>query len=276
MIDHSLLHPAMTDEEIQAGLDICKKYRVATACVKPYSIAQARESLDGSGVGVCAVIGFPHGNSTTGIKVAETEDAMNLATKGRGGAAAAAEIDMVINIGKALSGEWSYVREEIQLINDVVTGRGGLLKVIVEIGHLPDPAIVKLCQICVDVGVAFIKTSTGYAFGYHDDDRTKLVVRGANIRVLELIRDTLFEANNNNNNNKSNKNDKARVEIKAAGGVRTLDHLLVVRALGVTRVGATATVAILEEAIKRGIPENEPVDVPLAFLSDGSFKPLGS
>src|SRR5882672_4915071 len=111
MIDHSLLHPTMTDDDIRKGCELARKYDVATACVKPYSIQLARELLAGSSVLVCPVIGFPHGNSTTASKVREAEEAA-----GAGGA----EIDMVINIGKALGGDWAYVGDEIKAINDVV------------------------------------------------------------------------------------------------------------------------------------------------------------
>ena len=116
MIDHSLLHPTMTDEQIAAGCDLARRYDVATVCVKPYAIGLAREMLGGSDVGVCSVVAFPHGNSTTAIKVAETEDAL---------AAGATEIDMVVNVGKVLGGDWDYVREEIRAINQAVTSQGG-------------------------------------------------------------------------------------------------------------------------------------------------------
>ena len=155
MIDHSLLHPTMSDSEIASGLAIAAKYKVATACVKPYAIPQALAFLKGTGVDVCPVIGFPAGNSTTDVKVFEATRAAELGGK---------EIDMVINIGKALSGDWNYVRAEIQATNSAVVAKGAILKVIFENDYLRQEEIVKLCEICSDIGVAFIKTSTGYGF----------------------------------------------------------------------------------------------------------------
>src|SRR5438067_8112340 len=139
MIDHSLLHPTMTDEEIRQGCELARRYDVATACVKPYSIPLARDVLSGSDVGVCPVIGFPHGNSTTMIKVKEAEAAAQ---------AGGSEIDMVINIGKALGGDWGYVSDEIRAINQVVVGNKAILKVIFENDYLQDSQIIRLCEIC--------------------------------------------------------------------------------------------------------------------------------
>ncbi|KAL1964280.1 hypothetical protein VTN77DRAFT_7100 [Rasamsonia byssochlamydoides] len=228
MIDLSLLHPTMTDADVVAGLAMSKQYNVATACVKPYHVPLAREHLAGTSVGVCPVIGFPHGNSTTNIKVLEAREAAK---------AGGSEIDMVVNIGKVLSGEWEYVANEIKAINDAVTAEGAILKVIFENDYLQDEHIVKLCQICSDIGVAFVKTSTGY--GFVKQSTGDYNYKGATLPHLALMRKTC----------------SPNVQIKAAGGVRTLDDLLRVRALGVTRVGATAAVAILEEAKRRGIGE---------------------
>ncbi|KAK9357934.1 deoxyribose-phosphate aldolase [Lipomyces starkeyi] len=226
MIDHSLLHPTMTDEEILRGLEIAKRYQVATACIKPYAIPLAKKVLEGSGVLVCPVIGFPAGNSTTQVKVFEAERAAQEGGK---------EIDMVINIGKALGGDWDYVENEIKLINEAVVGLGAILKVIFENDYLEDEHIVKLCQICTKNSVAFVKTSTGYGFvkqpsGYYS-------YKGATLPHLKLMGANLPK----------------EVELKAAGGVRTLDDLLIMRSLGVSRVGATATSVILDEAKARGI-----------------------
>src|ERR1044071_6482761 len=132
MIDHSLLHPTMTDEEIRKGCELARKYEVATACVKPYAIPLARAVLAGSQVGVCPVIGFPHGNSTTAIKEREAEE-----TARAGGS----EIDMVINIGKALGGDWDYVRDEIKAVHTAVVANGAILKVIFENDYLRDDQI---------------------------------------------------------------------------------------------------------------------------------------
>lgn len=225
MIDHSLLHPTMTDAEIIAGCEVAKRYSVATACVKPYSVAQVREILAGSGVGVCAVIGFPHGNSVPAIKVAETQQAI---------ADGATEIDMVINIGKALGGAWDYVADEIGAINAATVAGGALLKVIFETDYLEDAHIIRLCEICSEKQVAFVKTSTGY--GFVKQPNGFYAYQGATEHNLKLMR----------------QHSAPEVQVKASGGVRTLEGLLWARALGVTRVGATATAAMLDEARARG------------------------
>ena len=206
-----------------------------TACVKPYSIPLAREVLAGSHVGVCPVIGFPHGNSTTANKVREAEEAA------QGGGS---EIDMVINIGKALGGDWAYVADEIKAINTVVVANGAILKVIFENDYLQDAHIIRLCAICSEIGVAFVKTSTGYGFVKQADGSYNY--KGATVAHLKLMR----------------RQCPPSVQLKAAGGVRTLDDLLLVRSLGVSRIGATATAAILDEAKRRGIGEK-----PVTFES---------
>lgn len=231
MIDHSLLHPTMTDAEIQTGLELSRSYNVATACIKPYSIQHAQRILNGSDVKICAVIGFPHGNSVTTIKVMEAAMAMR---------EGAHEIDMVINIGKALSGEWDYVRDEIMKVNAAVIKEGGILKVIFENDYLGDHEIVELCKICTGLQVAFVKTSTGYGF-VKQKEGGMYNYQGATMPQMKLMRETCGE----------------KVQIKAAGGVRTLDDLIRVRAAGVTRVGATATASMLEEAKKRGIGKED-------------------
>lgn len=233
MIDHSLLHPTMTDADILAGLKIAKEHKVATACVKPYLIPLARKELAGTDVLVCPVIGFPHGNSTTEIKVQEAAAAAQ---------AGGQEIDMVLNVGKVLGGDWEYVSREIDAINRAVVQRGAILKVIFENDYLQSEHIVKLCEICTELNVAFVKTSTGYGFVKQADGSYNYL--GATVQDLKLMR----------------KHAGPKVQIKAAGGVRTLDDLLHVMSLGVTRIGATATVAILEDAKRRGIG-NEPVEV---------------
>src|ERR1044071_57401 len=139
MIDHSLLHPTMTDADIRKGCELARQYDIATACVKPYAIPLAREVLAGSHVAVCPVIGFPHGNSTTANKVREAEEAAQ---------AGGSEIDMVINIGKALGGDWTYVSDEIQAINSVALANKAILKVIFENDYLQDAHIIRLCEIC--------------------------------------------------------------------------------------------------------------------------------
>jgi deoxyribose-phosphate aldolase len=225
MIDHSLLHPTMTDEIIADGCALALRYDVATVCVKPYATATTRDLLVGSAVGVCAVIGFPHGNSTPRIKFAET---LHVIADG------ATEVDMVINIGKALGGDWDYVSEEIRAVNHACQTQGALLKVIFETDYLQDEHIRRLCHLCSEHGVAFVKTSTGY--GFVKQPSGDYNYRGATDHVLRLMRES----------------SAPEIQIKAAGGVRTLDDLLRVRGLGVTRVGATATAVILDEAKARG------------------------
>ena len=225
MIDHSLLHPTMTDEDLHQGCMLAKKYNVATVCIKPYAIKESLDWLKGSDVMVCAVIGFPQGNSTTAVKVFETEQAC---------IDGAQEIDMVVNIGKVLGDDWQYVEDEIAAIVSVTKKYNAALKVIFENDFLPDDKFkIKLCQICSKLKVDFVKTSTGYGFVKGADG--KYSYEGATEHDLILMR----------------KHSAPEVQIKAAGGVRTLDDLLKVKALGVTRVGATATAAMLEEAKKR-------------------------
>jgi deoxyribose-phosphate aldolase len=227
MIDHSLLHPTMTDEQLRHGLAIARRCECATACVKPYAVPMSVAALGGSGVAVCAVAGFPHGNSHVGLKVAEAERAI---------LEGATEIDVVINIGKVLGGDWGYVSDEIKTVNAACTTRGAMLKVIFENDYLPDAHIIRLCELCTEHGVAFVKTSTGY--GFVKQPNGDYNYRGATDHHLQLMR----------------KHSGPRVQLKAAGGVRTLDDLLRVRALGVTRIGATATETILAEAMRRGLP----------------------
>lgn len=226
MIDHSLLHPTMTDKEIVDGCLLAENYKVATVCVKPYAITNAKEILKGSGVGVCSVIGFPHGNSKLEIKLKETETAL------RDGAD---EIDMVINIGKFLSGDVEYVANEIKELNNLVITDNCLLKVIFENDYLTDQQIIRLCEICSAIKVAFVKTSSGYGFVKQPDGSYNY--KGATDSHLKLMR----------------KYSSPEVQIKAAGGIRTLDDLLRVKNIGVTRVGATATSNILDEAKLRGL-----------------------
>ena len=226
MIDHSLLHPTMTDDDISKGCALAKKYNVAAACIKPYCIPLVRDLLADSEVRVCPVIAFPHGNSMTSIKVEEAEAAVR---------AGGQEIDMVVNIGKVLSADWAYVSEEIKAINDVVTANRAILKVIFETDYLHDDHIMRLCEICSEHQIAFVKTSSGY--GFVKQSNGMYSYQGATDHHLKLMR----------------KHSSPSVQIKAAGGIRTLDDVLRVRELGVTRVGATATETILEEAKRRRI-----------------------
>jgi deoxyribose-phosphate aldolase len=226
MIDHSLLHPTMTDDILVAECQVARTHDVASVCIKPYAVSLACDLLAGSDVEVGTVIGFPHGNSRVDLKIRETELAL---------VDGASEIDMVVNIGKVLSQDWDYVQAEIKVLNDVTIGAGAILKVIFENDYLPgDRYIIKLCEICSDVGVAFVKTSSGY--GFIKQANGTYAYDGATDHDLALMR----------------QHSAPEVQVKAAGGVRTLDDVLRVRALGVTRIGATATEIILADAKKRG------------------------
>ncbi|MCR9064256.1 MAG: deoxyribose-phosphate aldolase [Cytophagales bacterium] len=225
MIDHSLLHPTMTDDDLRKGCADAIKYDVAAVCVKPYFVKETAEILAGTDVKVCSVIGFPHGNGTIQAKVYETR----LACKD-----GATEIDMVVNAGKVLGEDWRYVKKEINAINKECLKHGAILKVIFENDFITqDKHKIKLCKICSIVGVAFIKTSTGY--GYVKLPSGDYNYKGATEHDLILMR----------------KHAAPEVQIKAAGGVRTLDGLLRVKELGCTRLGASATASIMAEARER-------------------------
>jgi len=227
MIDHSLLHPTMTDAELEAGCRLAAEYKVASVCIKPYFVARAVELLRGSGVLVGAVIGFPHGSSCTESKRYETELAC------RDGAA---EIDMVINIGKALSGDWDYVQRDVQAVCDEAHRHGAKVKVIFENDYLTqggaglssDDFKRRLCELCETAGADWVKTSSGYGFVKQPDGSYNY--KGATEHDLALMRASV----------------SPRVQVKAAGGVRDLDGLIKVRDLGATRCGATATAAMLD------------------------------
>jgi deoxyribose-phosphate aldolase len=226
MIDHSLLHPTLTDQELIAGCQLARKYDVASVCIKPYAIPLAKEQLKGSDVFVSTVIGFPSGSHKIEVKVQEAELALD---------DGAIELDMVVNIGKALSRDWDYLRTEIKAINDVAVRRKALLKVIFETDYVAqDELRIQLCRICTDLAVAFVKTSTGYNYVRQPDGL--MVYAGASDHVLQLMR----------------RECPPSVQVKAAGKVKTLDDVLRVRSMGVTRIGATTTAEILEEAKKRG------------------------
>jgi deoxyribose-phosphate aldolase len=214
MIDHSLLQPTLTDADLEAGCKLAREFGVASVCIKPYAVKAAAGWLAGSGVAVGTVIGFPHGGHLTRIKVAESEAAMD---------DGATELDMVVNIGKVLSGDWSFVRDDIAAVVAAAHRRKALVKVIFENCYLQNEHKEMLCKICGEVGADFVKTATGYGeYGALDDD-------------LRLMR----------------RCSPPHVQVKAAGGVRTYDRLLQVRDLGVTRVGATASKPILDECRAR-------------------------
>ncbi|KAG8994562.1 hypothetical protein FRB90_000396 [Tulasnella sp. 427] len=223
MIDMSLFHPEMTDDDVRQGLQTARTYEMAAACVKPDTIPMAVEELQGSSVLICPVIGFPDGDSTTAVKVFEAQEAVEAGGK---------EIDMVINLGKALDGDWDDVEDEIRQVNDAVTSKGAILKVVFEAKH-----VIRICKICSKIGVAFIKTTTGYGLVMQPDGfYTHTGTTWQHFRLMK----------------------------EHAEGVRTLDDLLKVRAIGVTRVGTTVGPAILAEAENRGIG-GEPTAVQVSL-----------
>ena len=211
MFDHSLLQPQLTDADLERGCQVAREYDVASVCIKPYAVRDAVRWLAGSSVLVGTVIGFPHGGNRTTVKMHEARDAI---TDG------AVELDMVVNIGKVLSGAWDYVAEDIRAVTAFAHDRGAKVKVIFENALLKDEHKIKLCEICGAAGADWVKTSTGYAES------------GATIEDLKLMR----------------AHSPPHVQVKAAGGVRSFETLMAVRAVGVTRVGATATKAILDDA----------------------------
>jgi deoxyribose-phosphate aldolase len=236
MIDHSLLHPTLTDQELEDGCKLAAKYGVASVCIKPYAVKRAVELLKGTGVLVGCVIGFPHGNSATEAKRYETE----LACKD-----GAVEIDMVINIGKAMSGDWDYVERDIKAVCDEAHARGAKTKVIFENDYLGQGGAGlsggdfkrKLCQISERAD--WVKTSSGFGFVKGPDG--KYSYNGATADDLKLMRAAC----------------SPKVQVKAAGGVRNLDGLILVRDLGATRCGASATATILDEYQKRAASQNK-------------------
>jgi deoxyribose-phosphate aldolase len=225
VIDHSLLRPELTETDVLAGCELAARYHVATVCVKPCHVLLAKEALKESDVIVSTVIGFPHGSSLTVIKVAESQLAMDQG---------ALELDMVLNIGQLRSGKYDYVREDIQAVCDATHARGVKVKVIFENSYLTDDEKVIACQLSEAAGADWVKTSTGFSSG------------GATLDDLRLMRANVSE----------------RVQVKAAGGVRTLQALLEVIDAGVTRCGATATANILDDfkRMKEGASLETPQD----------------
>jgi len=226
MIDHSLLHPTYTDEFLCLECCHAKELNVASVCIKPYAIGFAKEILSGSTVNIGTVVGFPHGSTNIQNKIKETEWVCKQG---------AIEIDFVINIGKVLSEDWGYISEEIKLINETVVSYSAISKVIFENDYYDtDEYKIRLCEICNEHQVAFVKTSTGYGFVKQKDGT--YAYQGATDHDIKLMREKCLP----------------EIQVKAAGGIRTLNDLLRVRVLGATRVGATTTKDIISEAIKCG------------------------
>jgi deoxyribose-phosphate aldolase len=218
MIDHSLLNPTIAEAELESGCQLALDYDTASVCIVPYYLKRCADILSGSNVKASTTIGFPHGCHATAIKVAEARQA--LADGGQ-------ELDVVINISAALSGDWEYVRRDIAAVVEVTHNAGQRVKVIFENCFLTDEQKIRLCSICAELEADWVKTSTGYGSG------------GATDADLILMR----------------KHAPLTVQVKAAGGIRDLDALLRVRALGVSRCGATRTAGMLDEARRRlGLP----------------------
>jgi deoxyribose-phosphate aldolase len=214
MIDHSLLNPTLTAAELEAGCRLAVAYDVASVCILPYYLKRCAALLRGSTVKASTTIGFPHGGHATAIKRAEAEQAL---------ADGGAELDMVVNISQVLSGAWDYVRADIRTVIEVAHAAGQQVKVIFENCYLQDAHKVRLCELCSELNADWVKTSTGYGSG------------GATVEDLRLMR----------------QHAAPHVQVKAAGGVRDLDKLLDVRALGVSRVGASRTREMLDDCRRR-------------------------
>jgi deoxyribose-phosphate aldolase len=232
MIDHSLLNPILTVPELETGCKLAGQYGTASVCILPHYAPRCAELLSGTGVMTSTAIGFPHGGQTSSVKLFEADRALE---------DGATELDMVINISQAKSGNWDYVGREIRDLTLVTHDSGAKIKVIFENFYLTDGEKIRLCEICGASGVDWVKTSTGYAGG------------GATMEDLTLMR----------------KHSPASVQVKAAGGVRDLDTLLKVRALGVTRVGSTRTALQLEDCrVRLGLA---PINATQGTASAGKY-----
>lgn len=215
LIDHAVLQPTATDADVREACRICVELGVASVCVKPSHVALAANCLKGSGVSVSSVIGFPHGGTTTETKVTETHLACEQG---------ASEVDMVVNIGKALSGDWGYIEADIRAVVDAARSRGAIAKIIFETGLLPNDALkIRLCEASEAAGAAFVKTSTG--FGYMNGEGGTLVATGATEHDIGLMRATCGPA----------------VQVKASGGIRSYADARRFVELGATRLGTSAT-----------------------------------
>ena len=214
MSDHSLLIPTMTVDDLQAGCELALAYDTASVCIMPYYLRRCVDILADSTVKPSTTIGFPHGAQATTVKQAEAEQAI---------ADSCEELDMVVNISKVLSGDWSYVREDIQAVIQVAHANGRKVKVIFENCYLQREHKIRLCEMCGDLNADWVKTSTGYGSS------------GAVIEDLELMR----------------AHSPPHVQVKAAGGIRDLDMILQVRAIGASRVGTSSTKVMLDECCQR-------------------------
>lgn len=210
MIDHSLLKPSLTFADFEGGCRMAVVYKAGSVCIQPHYLKRCAQILEGSGTKASTVIGFPHGGHCTSVKVAEARQA--LADGGE-------ELDLVCNISRVLSGDWDYVRTDLKSVIDVTHDAGQKVKVIFENCYLNDDQKIRLCELCSELQADWVKTSTGYGTG------------GATLEDLRLMRNHAAPT----------------VQVKAAGGVRDMDALLQCREIGVTRIGASVTQAILDE-----------------------------
>jgi len=214
MIDHAILSPQTTIEEAKKSCKIATKFNVASVCCKPYFLPWCVEELFGTNTVPSTVIGFPHGGQSTAIK---TREALQALKDG------AVELDMVVNIGEVVNNNWPYVNKEIdEVVKISRLVDNTLLKIIFENCYLTDEQKIKLCNICTDAGVNFVKTSTGYG------------ERGATVEDVQLMR----------------KHVPKHIGVKAAGGIRDLKTLLTLVKAGANRIGVSRTAFVMEEALK--------------------------
>jgi deoxyribose-phosphate aldolase len=214
MIDHSLLRPELTEEDVRKGCETAKKYKVATVCCRPSEVTLVKGLLLDSDIKTTTVVGFPHGYNKTETKVFEAERAIK---------DGAVELDMVINIGKLLDGDYDYVKKDIQAVVETAHSHNVMVKVIFENYYLTNEQKKIACKLSEEAGADFVKTSTGFAGG------------GATLDDLQLMKASV----------------SGNVQVKAAGGVRDLEMALKVREIGCTRFGATRTETIMEECYKQ-------------------------
>ena len=215
MIDHAVLHPTQTAEDVRTACKLCVELGVASVCVKPSDVALTTELLAGSSVAPSTVIGFPHGGTSTDAKIAETLTACTSGAK---------EVDMVVNIGRVLAGDWDYVAADIQAVVDTANSAGVITKVIFETGLLPNDEVkIKLCEVCEKAGAAFVKTSTGFGFVKGKDGTMQST--GATPHDIALMR----------------KHCGPGVAVKASGGIRSYADAVKLVELGATRLGTSST-----------------------------------
>ncbi len=220
-IDHALLHPALSTQDLNAGLALCRELHLWSVCVKPCDVARAAETLAESSTAVCSVIAFPHGNAVTDVKVSEALRALH---------DGATEIDYVINVSAALAGDFLTIRDEMQALNHEVQSRGALLKVIFETAYLDDRTKIAVCKIAKELSVAFVKTSTGFATGLAPDKSPGATVHDIELMVREC---------------------SPQCQVKASGGIRDLESMERFLDVGATRIGTSASRVIIEQARQR-------------------------